>query len=404
MKFKFNIKLSSQSFGAFFNYLKFNWWWLILLLVVIGSTIIFFTSYTEKLVQWAKVLTDVLTPFSILLGIILGYPLLKKKLTEQYVMKQFEIRDVANREVRHRVIDLLDKYPVKYISNRLTSDYIKEALIRITELRNMALDAHPDVYRYINLIYKTLINLDEIYSYYNKDTTPHNNYEENLARWLHDQLQEVYDYSKSIGMLPSGEAIVRPKLNKTLSPFVTNNSVAEIRDMVHTIEYLHNEAMLVLFFGTSNNSLSGDNVEIYKAAYEAAPSPCPFARLQLNNSIYFPLSLKTKDKLWFEYGELMLIGYRKKKSTNLNGETNSYYECIYANISNIGFVNNTIKKLEDLSEFTDGYLECDANLEDFYDFRNWGHEIIGLKISHHAAQEYFSKVKEVLYETIKKEL
>ncbi|MCM1142798.1 MAG: hypothetical protein NC453_29880 [Muribaculum sp.] len=404
MKLKFNIKLSSQFFGTFFNYLKSNWWWLILLMVVIGCTIIFFTPYTEKLVQWAKVLTDVLTPFSILLGVILGYPLLKKKLTEQYVMKQFEIRDVANREVRHKVIELLDKYPVKYISNRLTLDYIKEALNRITELRNIALDAQPDVYRYINLIYKTLINLDEIYSHYDKDAPPHYNYEEILARWLHNQLQEVYDYSKSIGVLPSGEAIVKPKLNKTLSPFVTNNSVTEIRDLVHTIEYLHNEAMLVLFFGTSNNSLSGDNVEIYKAAYEAAPSPCPFARLLLNNSIYFPIFLKSKDKLWIEYGELMLIGYRKKKSANLNGDTNSYYECIYANISNIDFVNNTIKKREDLSEFFDGYLECNANLEGFYDFRNLGHEIIRINISHHDAQENFSKVKEILFETIKKEL
>lgn len=100
----------------------------------------------------------------------------------------------------------------------------------------------------------------------------------------------------------------------------------------------------------------------------------------------------------------MLIGYRKKKSTNLSGETNSYYECIYANISNIGFVNNTIKKLEDLSEFSDGYLKCDANLEGFYAFRNWGHEIISLNISLLDAQENFRKVKEVLFETIKNEL
>lgn len=387
-----------------FNFVKLNWWWLLLTSLIVLCTIVFFTPYSDKLVQWAKILTDVITPFSLLLGIILGYPLLKKKIMEQYVMKQFEMRDTANREVRHKVIELLDKYPVKYISQRLTAEYIEKALSGISELRNSALDSQPDVYRYINLIYKTLKNLEEIYTHFTTENFPHNNYEENLSRWLHNQLQEVYDYSKSIGTLPTGETVIKPKLNKTISPYVTNNKVTEIRDMVHTIEYKQSEAMLVLFFGVSNDSLSGDNVEIYKAAYEAAPSPCPFARLLLNNSIYFPIILKSKEKFWFAYGELRLIGYRKKKSTNLNGEECSYYECVYANISNMGFVNTTITKLDKLSEYNDSYLDETVNLSIFYDFQNCGHEIISMRISHKDAQESFYKVKDNLIEKIKTEL
>ena len=115
-----------------FNFVKLNWWWLLLTSLIVLCTIVFFTPYSDKLVQWAKILTDVITPFSLFLGIILGYPLLKKKIMEQYVMKQFEMRDTANREVRHKVIELLDKYPVKYISQRLTAEYIEKALSGIT--------------------------------------------------------------------------------------------------------------------------------------------------------------------------------------------------------------------------------------------------------------------------------
>lgn len=395
---------SLKVFSNTINYIKNNWWWILLLLVILVCTILFFTPFREGLVLWAKLLTDVLTPFSILLGIILGYPLLKKKLMEQYVIKQFEIRDTSNRNVRHEVIKLLDAYPIKYPSRTLTLEYIKSAQNQISTLRNTALDSHTDVYRYVNLIYKTLKNLADTYSHYTDGTFPHYNFEENLSRWLHNQLQEVYDYSKSIGIFPTGETVVKPKLNKTLSPFVTNNTVAEIRDIVHTIEYKQNEAMLVLFFGTSNDSLSGENVEIYKAAFEAAPSPCPFARLLLNSSIYIPLILKSNEKFWFDYGTLFLVGYRRKKSTALNGEESIYYECIYANLSIMGFVNTSLTDIDSLNEFNDGYLDIPVNFGNFYDFQNWGHEIISMKITLHNAQQEFNKVKDKLLQIIKSEL
>lgn len=56
-------------------------------------------------------------------------------------------------------IELLDKYPVKYISRRLTIEYIDNALSNISELRNLALDSQPDVYSYINLIHRILVRL-----------------------------------------------------------------------------------------------------------------------------------------------------------------------------------------------------------------------------------------------------
>ena len=388
-----------------YNWFKVYWWIFILILIFLIATVAIFTPWHVYINQWAEILTKLLTPISILMGLVLGYPLIKKKLTEKHIIKQFEIMDNANRDVRNKVIKLLDEYKVECRSNSLTLEYINEALAKITNLKYTAIDAAPDVYRYTNLIYKTLFNLFKIYSrYQDADALPHHNYQENLSTWLHNQLNKIFDYSKTIGVIPSGEVIHKKKVNKFLSKYVTHNKVVEIKDVTPNIEYFHSEAMLVLFFGTSVNSLFADNIEIHKAAFEAAPSPCPFARLLLNNSIYFPLVLKSKEKLWIEYGELALIGYKKKKSTNTNSETKDYYECVYANISNISFVRSTINNLENLNKYIDGYINKEANLNCFYDFKNHGHEIISIKISHQDAQENFVKIKDTLLKTIKKEL
>lgn len=388
-----------------YNWFKVYWWIFVLILTLLIATIAIFTPWYVYINQWTEILTKLLTPISILLGIVLGYPLIKKKLTEKHITKQFEIMGNSNRDVRNIVIKLLDEYKEENISNRLTLGYVNEALAKITNLKYVAIDAAPDVYRYINLIYRTLSNLAKTYSQYqDANAFPHNNYQEQLSTWLHRQLNNIFDYSKTIGVIPSGEIIHKKKVNRLLSKYVTHNEVVEVKGVTPNIAYFKSEAMLVLFFGTSVNSLSADNVEIHKAVFESVPSPCPFARLLLNNSIYFPLILKSKEKLLFEYGELALIGYKKMKSTNTNGETKNYYECVYANISSFGFVNTTIKKRENINEYIDGYINKEVTLNCFYDFKNRGHEIISIKISHQDAQEYFVKIKDTLLETIKKEL
>ena len=290
-----------------------NWWVVILLLTCLVATIAIFTPYTNYVSQWAETLTELLTPISVLLGLILGYPLIKKKLTEWYITRQFEIMDNSNREVRNKVIKLLDVYNVQYISNQLSLGYIKEALAQITDLKHTAINAASDVYRYVNLIHRMLTNLEEIYSHYKEDKdVPYRNYKEQLSTWLHYQLNEVFDYSRTVGVIPSGEILQKKRLNPILSQFVTRNDLVEIKDVSSSIEYYHSEAMLVIYFGKTMESFASDNYELYKATYLAVQSPSPFARLLLNASVYFPPVLRTREKLFFDDGELHLIGYKRK--------------------------------------------------------------------------------------------
>lgn len=344
------------------------------------------TDTNDILNEWAESLTKLLTPTSIILGLILGYPLLKKKLTESYIAKQFDIMDNANRAVRTKCIELQDKYSQAKRSNHITIEYIAEAQDDFLELRQKAIDAAPDVYKYANLIYQSLRNLYEIYERQDKEQVF--DYKEQLSTWLNEQTHEIYDYSKSVGCIPTGMTKSKKRLNKRLSKFVSGNSFIEVGDIDHSIDYLHSAAMLVIFYGKNNHIFDYNNINYFLACYKSAPSPSPFARLMYNSAIYFPPVLRGQKKLIFHYPELFLIGYSRRISSSPKGEER-YYICTYANMSNVSFVIGTIHNLDSLTEYKDGYLDIPFSIENLSDFSKTG-EVIQFRISVEEAEKRYN--------------
>lgn len=381
---------------------KTNWWIILLISIVVFSFVFSIIGKNDILDNWAKTLTNILTPTSIILGLVLGYPLLKKKLTESYIAKQFDIMDNANRVVRSKCIQLQDKYIHGYRSSDVTIEYITEAKNDILELRQLAIDATPDVYRYINLIYLALINMEKYYNIYGKSM--HFYYKEELSTWLNEQLHKTYDYSRTIGVLPTGAIRSRKRLNKRLSKFVSDNSFIEIEDLDRTIDYFHTSSMLVIFYAKNNALFSKDHLYWLKACYKAAPSPSPFARLMYNSCIYIPLILKSKTKLLLHYAELYLIGYTRMTSGSFDGrKEETYYICTYANLSNVSFVEGTIQSLDDLKEYCDGYLNIELSLDNFTKFSKHK-ECIQIKISEDAAVSQYNDIAYRLQSKLKEEM
>lgn len=363
-----------------------NWWLITIVIVILITIISTLTDTNDILNEWAESLTKLLTPTSIILGLILGYPLLKKKLTESYIAKQFDIMDNANRAVRTKCIELQDKYSQAKRSNHITIEYIAEAQDDFLELRQKAIDAAPDVYKYANLIYQSLRNLYEIYERQDKEQVF--DYKEQLSTWLNEQTHEIYDYSKSVGCIPTGMTKSKKRLNKRLSEFVSGNSFIEVGDIDHSIDYLHSAAMLVIFYGKNNHIFDYNNINYFLACYKSAPSPSPFARLMYNSAIYFPPVLRGQKKLIFHYPELFLIGYSRRISSSPKGEER-YYICTYANMSNVSFVIGTIHNLDSLTEYKDGYLDIPFSIENLSDFSKTS-EVIQFRISVEEAEKRYN--------------
>ena len=391
-----------MKYENFTKWCKMNWWIILLISIVFFSLIFSILDKNDLIENWAKTLTNILTPTSIILGLVLGYPLLKKKLTESYIAKQFDIMDNANRIVRTKCIRLQDKYIQSFRSSDVTIEYITEAKNDILELRQLAIDATPDVYRYINLIYQTLIEMGKYYSKYGESM--HFYYKEELSTWLNEQLHEAYDYSRTIGVLPSGATRSRKRLNNRLSKFVSDNSFIEIEDLNRTIDYFPNSSMLVIFYAKNNTLFSKDHLYWLKSCYKAAPSPSPYARLMYNSCIYIPPILKSKTKLLLHYAELYLIGYTRMTSGSFDGrKEETYYICTYANLSNVSFVEGTIHNLDSLKEYDDGYLNIELLLDDLTKFGKHK-EFIQFRISEESAVSRYNEVAYRLQSKLKEEM
>ena len=140
-------------------------WWIPVMIIIMGSVVVVALFGNDSSVQRMEIIgdafTQIITPLCAVLGIILGYPLLKKKLVDGYITKQFDIIHDANRSVRKKCQELKQKYRPKYISTALTKEYIDEAVDDVKELMDLAIDANPDAYSYTSIINDALYYVQE---------------------------------------------------------------------------------------------------------------------------------------------------------------------------------------------------------------------------------------------------
>lgn len=355
----------------------------------------------QKMKNIGEIFSQIITPLCALLGIVLGYPLLKKKLVDGYITKQFEIIHSTNRNVRKKCQDLRQKYRPKYISTPLTKEYIDEAVEDIKTLMEIAIDASPNAYAYTTIINDALYYAQEeckngIPAYNNMS------YCESLATWLHYQLGQIQKYSSSIGVVPTNEIQKRQILNDRIDAFVTDNYYYEIEDMTTKPTVAHNSAMLVVFFSLNNQYLSKDDFMLMEACFKAAPTPCAFARMMYNRCIYIPLTLKGEPIMGIIPKELILVGFKRRHVAQIrSGATSVNYVCTYANISECSYC-NTIKIENLISDFTDSYLEIPNCLKELKSFSKHG-ETIQLSITEEEAMRNYEAVASKLQDKLKSE-
>jgi hypothetical protein len=295
----------------------------------------------------------IVTPLSLIVGLIIGYPLLRKKLVENYVSKQFEIMHEANRVLRKECLRIMGKYPDKYISEKLNKQYIGNCILDVKELSHLAFDSNPDAHRYSILLLKSL---EEFYQRYPEEPSYYY-YKEMLDSFINQHVKQMYNYAKSLGTTFDSNITRKRRLTRKLDKLVYDNEYEDIDNVDYSISYYHASQLLVLFFGNSLRTVQYDNPLLYLSCYLAAPTPSALARILYVRELYLPLTLQCSEPMiWGLERELCLIGFSARKSTKENGETQSFYVCYYANISDFGFVKGTVKAVESLANYEDTYL------------------------------------------------
>ena len=380
-------------------------WWILVMIILTGSIVMVTLFGNDGNIKQMEIVgnafTQIITPLCAVLGIILGYPLLRKKLVDGYITKQFDIIHDANRGVRKKCQELKQKYRPKHIATSLTKEYIDVAVEDVKGLMELAIDANPDVYSYTSIINDTLYYVQEEC----KNGIPvYNNmsYCEGLATWLHHHLEQIQKYSSSIGVVLTSEIKKRQILNDRINDFVTNNYYYEVESMTTKPTVAHNSALLVVFFSLNNQYLSKDDFMLNEACFKAVPTPCAFARIMYNRSIYIPLILKGEPIMGVFHKELFLIGFKRIKSTNIDsGNTSINYVCTYANISECSYC-STISKENIISDFTDAYLDEQNCLKQLKSFSQHG-EIIQISITEEEATQNYEAIASKLQDKLKSE-
>lgn len=388
--------MSKTKCSKFLDWCKRNWW----ILILIGTTItaaIFVWLGTEngitKIKEFGEITNVLLTPICLILGLVLGYPLLKRKLVDGYITRQFEIVHEANRAVRKQCLCLRDKYASKYISKKLSHEDVVAALEDIRHLNELAMDANNAVYQYSYLVYNALIKFEE--NTRNNETSGGLalTYRETLHTWMHNHIIRIYQYARSIGSIPQIEVTEQKVLVDRMDKFVTDNTYYEIENLDKSIFYKHNSALLAIFALINNRCLDGNDWILRRCCFETAPSPYPYALLMYNNSIYIPPVITGEKHFNFIEEKLYLVGYKKKSSINIaSGDSNNYYECMYANISDFGFV-SIVKSIDDIAKYRDSYLDIDINMDGISKFEKYG-EMIRFCITEEAViKNYYQNAK-----------
>lgn len=329
----------------------------IIILGLLSISIIDSKSVNTVTKNFLEYFNLIVTPICLIIGIIIGYPLIKKKLVEDYVSRQFEIMHKANRVLRKECLALMNKYPQKGISNQLDEEELIQCLSNISSLYHIAFDANPDAHKYAKLLKETL---EEFYKCYPKDANQFY-YKESLHSFIHVHTKQIYDYATSLGTNFDGNIVKKNRLVNKLDEFVHDNKYAYIDSVDYSISYNQTSQLLVIFFENSLHNIRYDNPLYHYASYKIAPTPCPFARILFIKEVYLPLIVKNNKHMPFGFElKLHLIGFSPRVSKN-NGQEKHFYVCHYANIGNIMFVQSYIKDDPTMEDYSDIYIEETAN-------------------------------------------
>lgn len=385
----------------FYNWIN-NFWWILLIVILVAYIIVVSILNISDLNRITTTIfnyiNQIIAPLGVIIGLILGYPLLKQKLADIYVSKQLEIIHDNNRILRKECLRLKEKYPISHVSQKIDKEYVETLFYDVKKLNELAIDANPDAYKYSFLLYKSIHLFNEKIKRYIPNNGKEHYFQETLSCYAHNHIEQVFEYAKTIGFVPKNSTIKKRQIVTTkLNKYVTDNNYYQIEGVDFPFSYKHTSALLVRFFSTNNICLSINNGLLFQCNYEVAPSPSPFARIMFNHNIYMPLVLESEKFMNIVIPKLVFVGYVRQKSTKIeSGISTHYLICHYANISSFGFVDGTIKDRSSLLNYQDTYLKNQVlDIDDIEEFIKNGERLI-IKIAEQNAMKYFNQIKKLL--------
>ena len=367
-------------------------------------------SHIEKARSIIQLYSEFLSPTAIVLGLVLGYPLLKRKLVDEHITKQFEIINEANRKVKNEALRLKVKYPIDGDSTSLSKEYLISVYEDVRSLNELSFDANSVLYKYTELMRRALHLYIKEYDNHigekgivqegnsmyiiNRDT---------LKAWMQYHLVTIFEYARTMQEVPTESPKKRQYEEGDVSRFLTENTFYEIESLDPTISYYYNSQYIMKYQENNNKSLSSKRDWLFfKYCYSSVKTTKAMARMMYKNKIYIPLVLR---KVFNEVLKetLCLVGYNESGEVNPStGQTVDTYVCFYASIDVLDSTSN-IKEPKDLDGFVDPYIERSFDMS-MFEIKDSKHHMIRVEIQQDKAKENYKLVEKKLISNMENEM
>ena len=393
------------------KWIKDNWWWslLIVILFICVVLVLWCPSYIEKTKTIIQLYSEFISPTAIVLGLVLGYPLLKRKLIDGHITKQFEIINEANRKVRNEALRLKAKYPIRQDFTPLSKEYLTSVYEDVRSLNELSLDGNPILYKYTELMRRALyLYIEEYDKHIGERGVVQDNGSayiincDTIMAWMQHHLVTIYNYARSMQEVPTGNTKKCQYEKGDVSKYLTENTFYEVESLDPSISYYYNSQYLMKYQENNNKSLSDRDWLFFKYCYSSVRTTKAMARMMYKDRVYLPLVLSRGTGEIFNE-TLCLVGYKKSDVINLSTwQTIDSYVCFYASI---GVLDNTsiIKKSEDLNGFIDTYIGRGFDMT-MYEVIDSKHRMIQVEMRIDKAKKNYKIVKKKLIANMKKEM
>lgn len=306
--------------------------------------------------QFLDYLAEFAGPLVALFGIILSYPLFKRKLTSNHISWRLEKIQSSNFQLHLLIQKMKNKYMPQV---HLLEEIEKEDLINIQndikEAYFLSLEGSSDVSTllfYLNSTIETTIR-------YLDRKENGSLYTNAFFIFFLNHLELVNYYSNQVVQIPKSSKTERKKfVVKPLHQFVTHSETVKYKHFKTGVIFDPNSAHCTMFYAKINQTRYP---LIMRSAFQIHSNPKPVANLLYLKEIYAPLTLeKPVENQMFgpESYTLYLIGFTFwTQHLSSSSEVNEECDLIYSNLNDsFQFVQALVNGKIRLNDFKDSYL------------------------------------------------
>lgn len=289
---------------------------IIMILAIIGVSIYNNENVNTIMHNFLNYLNLLVAPLGIVLGILYGYPLLKQKITESHITKQFEIIQDTNRIIRFECLKFKQKINPIFTKpdELLTKEYLDNISNDIDHLNELSIDASSDIHTYVYLLSNTILALKKIIE---KNSIKEEFYfTRQFNNYLHLHIAHIQSLASLIRAIPSNANIKKMHIvTSELIPYVDHNTYYTIEGIEHSLNKSVASSSLVSFI--DNTIALSPNCSYFYACHCVMNMTAPIVRCMYDRQIYAPVILMptiTNTKDWLaeivaKKMQVCLIGY-----------------------------------------------------------------------------------------------